>query len=184
MNSDVVVPVAASVIAALASIGGVLYSQNATLQVEQLKWEQGRRDDFRKSAGAALAELAKELSVAVQRTSFILWQVEMTPDALRFEDFAAYDKETKIQMPKIVASQILLATASKQTHDRLLPLINSYWALDERISIAGRNFRTNRTAGLKALMDDVKTKNRLESQLIRDFAAAGESLTSFEAPRK
>lgn len=181
MKTDFVIPLAAAFIGAAASFAGVLYSQNASLQVEKLKWEQAYRDETRKNSGTVLSDVAREMSTAVQRVSYLMWQVEMTPESLKAEDFANYDKETKLQMPKLFAAQVLLATNNKPAHDKLYPLISAYWSLDAKISMAGRQFRTNRKAAIETLSGYIKDRNALEQRLIRDFAAAGSMLAPPDA---
>lgn len=176
MKSEIVIPIIAALIAALASIGGVLYSQNASLELERYKFDQTRAEEVRKLRAAALTDFAREFATAYQRSAYLVWQVEMTADSLRAEDFNAYDKETKAHLPKLVAAQIALATHGKSLFDQVSASLKEYYALDERISIAGKRFRQSKDAGLSALAEDVKGINEFEARMTRSLASAGDSL--------
>jgi len=131
MKSEILIPITAALIAALASIGGVLYSQNASLELERYKFDQTRAEEVRKLRAAALTDFAKEFATAYQRSAYLVWQVEMMADSLRTEDFNTYDKDTKAHLPKLVAAQIALATHGKSLFDQVSPRLNEYYALDE-----------------------------------------------------
>jgi hypothetical protein len=107
MKSEIVVPVVASLIAALASIGGILFSQNSDMQIERQKWQQARIDEREKLDNAALADFAEEFATAFDRTSYFLWRVEMMAPTLKTQDFEAYTAETKAQKPKLAEAQVL-----------------------------------------------------------------------------
>ena len=176
MKSEIMIPVFSTVITALASIGGILYSQSATLELERYKFEQTKIEETRKSRAAALADFAREFATAYQRAAYLIWQVEMMADLLQVKDFATYDRDAKAHQPKLVAAQIMLATYGKSLFDEVAPLLGEYYALDERISVAGRQFRVNRNAGLRALANDVQTIKSFENRVTVALGHVGESL--------
>jgi hypothetical protein len=184
MKSDIVIPIAAAVITALASIAGLVYSQSASLSLERYKFEQMKAEEVRKLRAAALTDFAKEFATAYQRAAYVIWQVEMTSNELRAEDFNLYQKETKEHMPKLVAAQIALATHGKQLFDQVQGSLKEYYSLDERISIAGKQFRHSKEAGLRALAEDVKNINEFEARMTRSLADAGDSLAVTESAAK
>ena len=90
MKSEIIAPIVAATIAAVASIAGMLYSQHATLELEEKRIESAREEGVAKLRIQALSEFAKQFSRAFTRASYILWQVEMFERALTPEHFESY----------------------------------------------------------------------------------------------
>ena len=172
MNAQVFIPVVAALIAALASIGGVLYSQNNVLRVESVKWEKSRADETRRAQASALSDYAREISTAVQRITYIMWQVEMTSNALTSKEFSTYEQETKQQFPRLFASQVMLATTNVCAYNLVEPVARKFYKLDERIVVAGRRFTTARQSGAR----DVRGRGWQETQTDEKNVIGAEAL--------
>jgi hypothetical protein len=153
------------------------------LESEKLKVELSRTEEERKIQHQALAEFAKEFAVAYQRSAHILWLVEMRAPELKPENFGEYDRESKTHFPTLVAAQVMLAAHSKELHDAVVPQLRAYWALHERISVAGNRFATDREDALKDLNREVSGLRAFEEKLISSISAANERAASRAASK-
>jgi hypothetical protein len=141
----------AALIAAVASVSGVGFTLYGTAALERAKWAQARDDEARKNLRLAIADLARELSTLAQRAAWLLWTASHTPGSLAETDLAAYEADARAGLPKLVSAQILLAAHDKPTYDRLLPVVQQFYELDEAIARATTEFRRAKPAGLQAL---------------------------------
>jgi hypothetical protein len=84
------VTLVAALLAAVTSITGIYLSQHGTAELERKRWVQTRQDEANKELRVAIADYARELSMGVQRASWLVWIATYDPEALSRNDFAAY----------------------------------------------------------------------------------------------
>lgn len=172
MKSEVVVPIVATVVSAIVSIAGILYTQNASLELERRKWDQSQREDARKSEMQALVDFSRELATAYQRSEYIVWRAEVMPETLKSSDFDEYQKEVRAQFPRLISSQMLLATQNRLAHDELAGIADDYRAMDERIVMAGKKISKNHFETMRILRLESNRIQRFEADLVRSLEKA------------
>lgn len=174
MKSEAAVPVLIAVIAAFASVMGVLYNQHGALKLEREKWRQSVLDDRSKREREALTSFAKEFSAAYYLAEEFLWRVEMMSSSLTGKDFADYGKASDFQKPKLAAVEVQLAATSYAHYIRVAPLLREYRRIDEQIVVAGPQFKKNRESVLSLLDGEAKKLNDFQQQMVNSLSDAQE----------
>lgn len=174
MKSESGVPVLVALIAAFASVLGVLYNQHGALELEREKWRQSVFDDKNKREREALTSFAKEFSAAYYLAEDFLWRVEMMSSSLTEKDFADYAEASDLLRPKLSAVEVQLAATSFAHYIRVAPLLREYRRIDEQIIVAGPRFKKNRESVLSLLAGEVKRLTDFQQQMVNPLSAAQE----------
>ena len=145
------VTLVAAVLAATASIAGVLFNRQGAISLEREKWQQAQEDDARKSLRALVADYARDLSAAQQRAEILAWTAAQDPASLTSKELVNYDSEARLSLSKIAAHRVLLAAYETTVYRRLEPLAVAYYRVDECIARAAASFRSDRSRSAKEL---------------------------------
>lgn len=142
--------------AALA-LTGVLWTNRRNRRMEDLRWERSRSDELVKQVRLAAADLAKRVAAGAQATSWLLWIAKYEPENLTEKDISAFDREMKSLYSELVGAEVALAVLDKSLFDKMKPLVNSLYKLDQSIAEHTRHFK----AGKKSPDKTIETANRL-----------------------
>lgn len=175
MKGEVIATIVAAALTALASIGGVLYSQKSTFDLERTKLEASRAADIQKERVQALSQFAEQFSIALARATYVLWQVEMMQSTLTDAHFTSYIQESKKQRPTLVAAEARVALADGELLQRIEPVIREFYRIDEQISITGPNLLKGQAEALSLLLNEQKRANSLESIFLQAIARPNEA---------
>jgi len=122
----------AAVLAAVASLGGILLNQRGALDLEREKWLQAKSDLTDK----ALADFVRDFESALHSGRWLVWRAENAPASLRASDLDEYNKHAKSFLPTLSAQFTQLGARSEAAATELGPIYSDLGQLDECIAKA------------------------------------------------
>lgn len=156
MKTEIAVPILVAVIAAGASIAGVLYNQHGSLELERQKWEQSVATENAKAEREAMSEFAKQFSTSFYLAENMIWRAEMRLSSLTLKDFEEYARASDKQKPKLATAEVLLATTSHELYAKVAPLLAEYRRIDEQLIVSGPQIKAAPKRVLGLLNSEVK----------------------------
>ena len=178
MKPETYLPLYVAIVAAAASVFGVLYNQHASLQLERQKWQQSVDSERSKTEREAVAEFTKAFSASFYLAKDLLSRIEMSSSSLTRQDFLTYAKASDALKPKLVTAEAMLAGASVQKHARVEAALAEYYRIDEVLIVTGRNIDTNRAQIMKGLNDEVDKFSAFRSEFLKSLSAAAMTETT------
>lgn len=156
MKTEHIAPVLVAIIAAMASVGGILYNQFGALRLEREKWHQSLTNERTKLEREAVAQFAKDFAASFYLAEKMMWRTEMTFNSLKENDFAEYAKQSDLLKPKLSMSEVVLATVDSKRHTRVSPLLAELRRIDEQLIMAGPRIKAERQKVFELLNAEVK----------------------------
>ena len=141
----------AAIVAALASVFGVIYATWSQSNLDEKKWLQARRDDAEKEQRLAIADLAAKLAKGSQKMAWVTWKAKYEPESFSSVDITTYNKEINELFSEISASHLVVAAMNKSAYDKVTPMVYELYDTDSKIALSGAKFRQSKQDGLAEL---------------------------------
>ncbi len=143
----------AALVAAFASVFGVIYATWSQSNLEEKKWFQARQDEANKNQRLAVADLAGKMGKAVQQMEWITWMANNEPENFSVADVKTYNKEINELFSEISASHLIIAALNKSAYDKVTPLVYELYGLDTKIALSGAKYKKSKQDGLAELQN-------------------------------
>jgi hypothetical protein len=175
MNATVAALLGSLVGAAAALLGTVITS------VVALKTERRRRESevqatyvrtLRERSGAAFAQFF----TIIQEIEWISWHGANDPDIIDRQRIRSYDDAINDSYGSLLGSMAMTASLSLAVYDEMRPILSGLYSLEERVAIALRKIKSERSAAIQELIacgsEAEALRDSLPSKLNRIMAVA------------
>jgi len=139
--------IASALIALISGLVGGYLTGKRQSALEYQKWWRSRADDLAKEARVAVAELTKNLGAATHAMAWLTWDAKNRPNHLTIKDVQNYDDEMHKLFPIISGSLALVSALSVELYQKMEPLVEQVYTLDEQIALAATQLADEQTEG-------------------------------------
>ena len=165
-------PLIVALVAAAATLTGVILSQRGSLELERQKWQQSRADLALKNLHSSVVDYARDLAAGRQEIELLVWFAQNDPSYLSQASFTAYYQYSKVALSRIAAHRVVVAAQEPGVEKRLERVTNAYYRADECVANAGKAFRANAMQGRTALAACSDLSRPASSSIVQEFSAA------------
>ncbi|WP_211765467.1 hypothetical protein [Kutzneria sp. CA-103260] len=169
MNQAVVALIGAA-IGALTVLAGSVITNTVSLRNERSRRKEARlvasTQAIREHAAVAFAEIF----VVQHAINWITWLAKHDPAAVDNTAIKAYDDEVHKSLPKVLGAMTIVASLDLSVYDKLLPVYEYIYRLDDRVAIALRGLTANREQAVRELQDCLTEITQIERRLPRQVA--------------
>lgn len=110
-------------IGGLFGIAGAILTGRRQARIEQEKWLQARKDDIEKETRLAVAELTRNIAVAIQAMLWFTAKAGNIPQRISQVDISEYDKAIQQLLPDILSSLMVVSALDTGVSDKMAPLL-------------------------------------------------------------
>jgi hypothetical protein len=150
-----------------------------------LRNERARRDDAKATTDTLhlrqhIAVVFAEMFAVQHAINWIAWHAKHDPDAVDVEMLRAYETAIDNSYPKLLGAMAMVAALDLQIYTLLQPIAKGLYALDEKVAIALRRLKSNRSIAIATLQGYKDQAEILEDSLppelsrIMEIAARGQ----------
>lgn len=139
----------AALIAAFASIGNVYFSHLSSTSLEERKWQKQQENEAQRNLTVAFADYSRELATGIHEAVWLLWIAQNSPSLFSEKDFGAYNRRIKEVLPRLMASNVLLAAHDYSIYKQSRSITQDFYTLDANIALSAAEFKKSRKSGLK-----------------------------------
>ena len=132
-----------------------------------------RRNAFVQELRTRTAEAFKHVFLVLHAIEWVTWNASYDPEAITDTTKAEYDSEVHGAFPPLLAAMAAVAGLSTELYERLEPILQTLYSLDERVALAMRGYTDSidaRNAALERLSDMYLEVHRLHASLMREIA--------------
>lgn len=127
-------------IGAFAGVIGSLLTSRQQYRTEQARLRAARSDELVKAERQALLHLTEVQATGTHAVSLLAWAARVLPDHQFRQEIESYEKRMRELLPQMTAAEAAAAGLSEDAFERIDPLVEELFHLDETVGTAAAGF--------------------------------------------